>query len=286
MLINRHLQQMGLAAAVALSLGAGAVAPAQAQLSNPSLTPDQFASDLGFDNLKSRNLLEPSATLEELKRLITGESKAKTQAFLSQYQLDASKLFWNGVDPVEVYFINEGAAYRNQLLYSAYDDLGNLKKSEMIFSDISSKDSILRESNGALALGQGVNLGGFTGPTQLDFSIISDGFRLAKPGPNATAKQMQKYEAELAKRTLGTDSSQNYNGLQHVVAFQHNDWIILGFEDIVGGGDLDYNDVVFAVRGIQEGAPVADVPEPSAILGMVLVGLGGITSLRYRRAMG
>ncbi|WP_017300045.1 DUF4114 domain-containing protein [Nodosilinea nodulosa] len=283
MFLNRHLLEVGLAAAAAVSVSAVATAPAQAQLPAAGLTPNEFASDLGFGSLKTMNLLEPSATLEELKRLTTGESKAQTQAFLSNYQLDASKLFWNGVDPVEVYFINEGAAYRNQLSYSAYDDMGNLKQSAMIFNDISSPDSILSERNGALALGQGVSLGGFVGATQLDFSIISDGFNLAKPGPKAKAKDIAKYESELAKRTLGTDPTKNSDGLQHVVAFQHNDWIILGFEDIVGGGDLDYNDVIFAVRGIQEGAPSEDVPEPSALLGMLVLGIGGFTTLRRRK---
>lgn len=284
MFINRHFLEIGLAAA-AVAVSLVAAAPAQAQLPAASLNPNEFATDLGYSNLKTMSLLEPSATLEALTKLTKGESKAQTQSFLSSYQLDTSKLFWNGVDPVEVYFINEGASYRNQLVYSAYDDLGNLKQSEMIFNNISSPDSILKEKNGALALGQGVSLGGFVGPTQLDFSIISNGFNLAKPGPNAKAKDIAKYEQELAKRTLGTDPTKNHNGLQHVVAFQHNDWIILGFEDIVGGGDLDYNDVVFAVRGIQEGAPAEDVPEPSALLGIMALGIGGFTTLRRRKVV-
>lgn len=284
MFLNRHLLEVGLAAAAAVSISAVATAPAQAQLPSASLTPNEFANDLGFSSLKTMDLLEPSATLNELKRLTTGESKAQTQAFLSSYQLDASKLFWNGVDPVEVYFINEGAAYRNQLTYSAYDGAGNLKQSGMIFNDISSRNSILSEKNGALALGQGVSLGGFVGATQLDFSIISDGFRLSKPGPNAKAKQTENYEKEVARRTLGADPAKNSDGLQHVVAFQHNNWYILGFEDIVGGGDLDYNDVIFAVRGIQHGAPPAeDVPEPSALLGILALGVGGVTTLRRRK---
>ncbi|NJL45506.1 MAG: DUF4114 domain-containing protein [Leptolyngbyaceae cyanobacterium SM2_3_12] len=283
MFINRHLFGTGVAAVAALGIGMVAAVPAHATLPNASLTPDEFSKSLGFDSLKTMKPLQTSPGLDAIKTLVRGERNAVSQAFLSQHQLDASLLFWNGVDPVEAYFINEGAGYRNQLMYSATDGDGNLIKSEMIFADVSSPDSILSNKNGPLALGQGVSLGKFNGPTQLDFSIISDGFNLAKPGPNATAKAIQKYEAELAKRTLGSNPTQNSDGLQHIVAFQHNDWVILGFEDIVGGGDLDYNDVVFAVRGVQQGAPAADVPEPSALIGIMFLGVGAVTTLRRKQ---
>ncbi|TVQ07582.1 MAG: DUF4114 domain-containing protein [Leptolyngbya sp. DLM2.Bin27] len=263
MLMNRHLIGAGFAAAaVSISIVA---APAQAQLPAASLSPEEFATDLGFDNLKDLNLLAPSATLEELKKLITNERTALSQSFLAQYQLDTSKLFWNGVDPVEVYFINEGAGYRNQLFFTAQDLAGNQTGGGMIFEDVSSPFSTLPNSDGPLVLGQGVSLGGFLGATQLDFMIKSNGFNGGQT-------------------MLGTNPANNPNGLQHVVSFQHNGWIILGFEDIVGGGDLDYNDVIFAVRGIQAGAPPADVPEPSALLGMLVLGVGGFTTLRRRKA--
>lgn len=266
MFINRHLLEAGLAAA-AVSVSVVVAAPAQAQLPAASLTPDQFSTDLGFDNLKNLNILEPSTTLEELKKLINNEANALSQSFLAQYQLDTSKLFWNGVDPVEVYFINEGAGYRNQLFFTASDLSGNQTGGGKIFDDVSSPFSKLSNSDGPLVLGQGVSLGGFVGATQLDFSIKSDG----KNGGTTM---------------LGTNAAANPFGLQHVVAFQHKDWIILGFEDIVGGGDRDYNDVIFAVRGIQHGTPPAtDVPEPSALLGMLALGIGGFTTLRRRQAV-
>ncbi|MCA9134773.1 MAG: DUF4114 domain-containing protein, partial [Planctomycetales bacterium] len=48
---------------------------------------------------------------------------------------------------------------------------------------------------------------------------------------------------------LWNDPSENSDGLQHVVAFMLPDspYILLGFEDIIGGGDLDYNDALFVV---------------------------------------
>ncbi|MFH7242287.1 MAG: DUF4114 domain-containing protein [Spirulina sp.] len=273
---------IGTAAVAALSAIVLTAPSAQATLSSASLSPTEFSQDLGFDNLKDMGLLESSETLSTVRGLVKGERNALSSEFLGRYQLDASKLFWNGADPVEVYFINEGAGYRNQLVYSATDGEGNPVRSEMIFNDVSSPNSILSNSNGPLALGQGVSLGSFSGPTQLNFSIISDGFNLAKPKANATASQIAKYEQEVARRTLGGNPTQNVDGLQHIVAFQHNDWVILGFEDIIGGGDLDYNDVVFAVRGIQQGPPVEDVPEPAALISLLVVGLGGFTTLRRK----
>ncbi|PSN20249.1 hypothetical protein C7271_03155 [filamentous cyanobacterium CCP5] len=77
--------------------------------------------------------------------------------------LNPEGLFWNGVDPVDVFFINEGAGDRNQLLFSANDG-----PKQMIFEDVSSPDSILPNQDGPLSLGEGQSLGAFSGETQLD----------------------------------------------------------------------------------------------------------------------
>jgi hypothetical protein len=281
--------RVGLGIASFLTITALTILPARAELPAASLTPDAFSEDLGFENLKDLSIAEEyqdSQSLKAIKTLIDGEYTQVRETFgvnfLEENQLDVTKLFWNGVNPVEVYFINEGAGYKNQLVYSASNEFGEIVRSGMIFENVSSPDSKLANSNGPLQLGQGVSLGGFEGPTQLDFSIISNGYNLKQPGENASDNKWKEYETEVARRTLGTDATKNSDGLQHVVAFQQNDWIILGFEDIIGGGDMDYNDVIFAVRGVQEGAP-EDVPEPSALLGMVLLGMGGVMTLRRKQ---
>lgn len=170
-------------------------------------------------------------------------------------QADLSKLRWSGgVQDVEVFFINEGAGYRNQLFYSV--DSGTTKNK--IFDDISSPLSILSNSNGPLKLGEGASLGNFAGNTFIDFFVKSNG----KNG---------------GQQFLGFDPDLNPDNLTHILGYTVGDYLLLGFEDIVGGGDEDYNDVVFAVKGV-----TTSVPEPSLILG--LLGASSLMMIRKRHA--
>ncbi|WP_008316879.1 DUF4114 domain-containing protein [Leptolyngbya sp. PCC 6406] len=178
------------------------------------------------------------------------------------------QMMWSGAaDALEVYFINEGAGYRNQLLFSA-----NGGPLEMVFNDVSSPNSILRNADGPLALGEGRNLGGFSRGTNIQFFVNSNGYSRGENETNAT-------------RLLGPDpfaANTRNNGLQHIVAYDleafGSNWLLFGFEDIIGGGDLDYNDVVFVVRGLT--ANGATVPEPGAVLGFAVLGAVGLVSRR------
>jgi len=261
------MKRFFLAAGLAVSTVAGSLftaTAAQAVVDYPAagLTPEEFAADLGFESIAAGTFVDPDSEAATLLSGIFDESQALDAEFLAAHELDASSLYWNGVDPVEVYFINEGAGYRNQLTFTATDEFGEIIDSGMIFEDISSPDSILKNSDGPLALGEGVSLGEYEGVVQMDFAVISNGYN------GGTS-------------VLGTDPENNPYGLQHVVAYEIGEWIILGFEDILGGGDEDYNDVVFAVRGVQEGAPEpADVPEPSALLGLLVLGAGVVSTRR------
>ena len=164
--------------------------------------------------------------------------------------LDPDSLFWNGLEAVEVYFINEGASYGNELLYTANDNT-----MEVIFEDVSSLESQLANDDGPLLLGDGLSLGSFDGPTQLDFFIHADGHNGGVSIPVDAAA------------IYGANPLYNPDSLEHVIAYGYTDvasgedWVMIGFEDLYGahysdggGSDRDFNDVVIAVRGI-EGTP-------------------------------
>jgi hypothetical protein len=190
----------------------------------------------------------------------------------SQVMLDPSKLMLKYAHDVSVFFINEGAGFRNQL---AYEATGGTNGSGMIFKDIASTESIKAESNGPLKKGDGVKLGNMAANTQLDFWLRANG----KNGGN---------------NLFGTETASNGDGLQHVVAYAYKGYIMLGFEDLWGakdaeGGknqksDRDFNDAVFVldigeanVRNL-----IKPVPEPATVLGLMGVGAAGVV-LRRRR---
>ncbi|MCU0566133.1 MAG: DUF4114 domain-containing protein [Oculatellaceae cyanobacterium Prado106] len=194
-----------------------------------------------------------------------------------QFMLDPSKLMMKYAHDVSVFFINEGAGFRNQLAYEATSAKG-AKTTGLIFNDISSTESIISNSDGPLKKGDGVNLGKMAAGTQLDFWLRAD-------GKNKGSKS----------NIFGTQVASNGDKLQHVVAYAYKNYILLGFEDLWGekdatGGnnqksDRDFNDAVFVldigaanVRNL-----VQPVPEPTVTLGLMGAGAAALFGTRRRR---
>ena len=80
----------------------------------------------------------------------------------------------------------------------------------------------------------------------------------------------------------------NPDGIQHVAAFAVEDspYLMIGFEDLYMGGDLDFNDLLFAVdigeTNIEELKATASLaPEPG--LGLMLVLFLGLTFCRHSK---
>ena len=249
---------------------------------------NKLATTVGVATLSTLSLLSFSGSaqaadlslrsdlLSRFSQYVQSEGVAFDELALPQ--LDASQLYWDqGVEDVEVYFIDEGAGYKNQLLFSANDGPMN-----MIFNNISSTQSTLSEASGVMTLGEGKALNNFEGPTQLSFFIKSNGFN---GGQNF-------YGADDHTGTVVDGKEINRDGLSHLVAYSYFDeveqenYTILGFEDLWGskdqGSDRDFNDVVFAVKGLTNSPDdPKETPEPSALLGLVGV-VAAVGSRRFK----
>ncbi|MEO0793786.1 MAG: DUF4114 domain-containing protein [Verrucomicrobiota bacterium] len=185
---------------------------------------------------------------------------------LSSISLDPSKLYLSNDANVRVYFVGEGAGYHNTLGYNTDGASVNSGDPLLIFPNASSVDSYYqhgdenawRSSSAPLMPGDFVDLGLLEAGSQLDFFLIANG-------------------ARGGSMVWSTDDSANADGLVHTVSLAEDGspYLLIGFEDLYGGGDRDYNDLLFAVDiGAANVAYLAN-PEPSTwlIMGLFVVGV-------------
>ncbi len=196
----------------------------------------------------------------------------------SSYALDPTKLKLKNDADVRVYFVGEGASYHNTLGFTT-DGSGNIDSSsaELIFRNASSSvttyspgTTVKRTGNEPLLPGDFVDLGEIDAGSQLDFFLIADG-------------------ARGGKTVYSTQVSQNPDGINHVVSFAYaipgSPYLIIGFEDLLGGGDRDFNDVIFAVDiGAGNIKDLVSTPEPAHLL--TLGSFAGLAFWMRRRQSG
>lgn len=146
--------------------------------------------------------------------------------------------------PMRVYFIDEGAGYRNSLGISIvpYNPLKNERCPKLIFPSVSKPagpgsghillaPQLDRSPTDPLKTGDFVDIPNVQRGDMLDFFLISNG-------------------ANGGRTVLWNDPEENPYKVRHMVAFEvpgHPNFMIIGFEDLIGGGDLDYEDTIFVV---------------------------------------
>jgi hypothetical protein len=150
---------------------------------------------------------------------------------VSAFKLDADKLFirQQANKPIRVYFVTEDAGYHNSLGF-AFTPAGSETPGTpyLVFPDVSKGSK--RTTSEPLVQGDFVEIGKGGNGYQLDFFLISNG-------------------ANGGTSYLWNDMEKNSDHLQHVVAYYvpNTSFILIGYEDILGGGDRDYNDCLFVV---------------------------------------
>ena len=176
---------------------------------------------------------------------------------------------------VRTYFLGEGAAFRNTLGFSTSGGSPMDKTAQLIFPNASDPTAIggsskhFRSLENPLGAGDFVDLGKFASGTTLDFFLIADG-------------------AVGGKRFFSTNHSLNGDGLVHAISFQNEDssYLIVGFEDIWGGGDRDYNDLMFVLEysSLEPSANGLGAPEPTMAMGafVALAMMAGVSRRRLR----
>ncbi len=181
--------------------------------------------------------------------------------------------------PVSVTFLSEGAGYKNSFGWYAIDEDGTFQSAELLFANASAK-----YSGGNLIGGESsVDLGDLPAGTQMGFFLIGNGYNRNKilrdiekdgeghfefrnqAGEPATLHDDQPPRLVWVNDETGTETlirgnifhstakeetlSLNPDTLQHAVSGvdHENGKLVIGFEDLLNGGDKDYNDIIFEV---------------------------------------
>lgn len=196
----------------------------------------------------------------------------------ASFSLDPTKLRMAVESSARVYFVGEGAGYRNTLGFNTLEAGDAVARTsltdsaQLIFPDASSAVSTYdpavttrRTASTPLLPGDFVDAGVFSAGSVLDFFLVANG-------------------AGGGRDIWTASASRNADGLDHVVAFAlpESPYLIVAFEDLRGGGDRDYNDVVFAVDvGAINVQRLLSTPEPAAWA--TLAALGGLAWFVRRR---
>lgn len=159
-------------------------------------------------------------------------------------QLDPTKLYFMFSYAPRVYYIYEGACYNNALgvTIATVTAPTNSKVSGTDYtvfpfahssiSPVCSSNSGTRSSSEPILAGDFVQLPTVNAGQQLAFFIMSN-----------------MNSSSVPANTFYNGNTNNVDNFQHLIAFfpDNSQYIIIGFEDMLNGGDKDCNDLMFVV---------------------------------------
>jgi len=187
--------------------------------------PTDFHTETYNNNLTGENA-------EAFQEFVNTEASSLDLSNIQARKLDPNNVYIKNAQEIKVYFIKEETSARNQILVSSsgsslfngsvLDDLVCLSSGCNQGPELTTPPII--DSDAVLELGDYVSLGNVLSGSHLGFSL--------KQGDN----------------TYGADPSSNPDGIQHLMAYEYEGYLVLSFEDAFGGGDFDYNDAVIAVE--------------------------------------
>lgn len=253
----------------------------------------------GAFDIKSRDQAPDDfkSILQDFRAFVGEEGRYLTPETINAQKVNLSQLQLQFDHDVKVFFIGETAGgYRNRLDFKA--TAGSTVTTGKIFGDTSCNTgdaSFLNFSkfcsnpnnpiantvapNKPLNVGDWVSLGSMSAGTKLDFLLHANDINGGISGTNQNGNTV--------KGVWSLNDALNPDGLQHAMAYYYKDYLVLGFEDLWGGGDKDYNDTVFVIDVGKANARtvtgITAVPEPSATLALFgIAGLGFISTRRRR----
>jgi hypothetical protein len=193
------------------------------------------------------------------------------------FTIDPAKITLTTLSDVRAYFAYEGAGYHNTLGFNTQGGGTGHGDPRIIFPDASSSVGFggtgtgVRTESAPLLPGDFVDLGRFKAGTKLDFFLIANG-------------------ANGGEKIFTSTGSSNPDRINHVATFNPSFWgmanspyLFMAYEDMLGGGDKDFNDVVIALDiGAANVASLLATPEPSTWL--MLGSLMGFVGWAHRRS--
>jgi hypothetical protein len=254
---------------------AGVVSPIQSSARPLGLKPVGPVMMAGSDARSAKFMTSDFKPIADTAKSVLKEGKDNRPSGTLTLGLNDHPLKLEHDYDVRAVFIGEGASYRNSFGFftTPYDPKVGVKgtDAQLIFPDSSSSASYLSSGTGIrsatepLLPGDFVELGRIKSGTQINPFLIAQG---ATGGTNVYTPF----------------ASKNPDGKEHfavvsVVALKDSPYLILGIEDLYGGGDNDFNDLVVVLDvGVANARAIsgAGVPAPAAVwAGLAVAGWFG-----------